>query len=135
MFKLMEHLLAIQNYQLNARGHTPEALAEMKQRRSEVPAPILAHFDRMIARGKKGLAAVRDGVCTECHLRLTTGKLADLAAAKDIWLCDNCGRYLYLPAAEKVDANAIPKSKPLPGKRPAAKTARPGARNHSRMIS
>jgi predicted nucleic acid-binding Zn-ribbon protein len=123
MRKIMEHLLAIQNYQLNARGHTPAVLAEIAQRRAEVPAPVLAHFERMIARGKKGVAVVRDGVCTECHLRLTTGKLARLAADTDIWLCDNCGRYLYLSEAEKVGVVAIPSAKPLPVKRPAVKTA------------
>ena len=124
MRKIMEHLLAIQNHQLNARGHTPAVLAEMEQRRAEVPAPVLAHFERMIARGKKGVAAVRDGVCTECHLRLTTGKLANLAAGTDIWLCDNCGRYLYFSAAEKVGRSVIPSAKPLPGKRPVVKMAR-----------
>jgi len=123
MRKIMEHLLAIQNYQLNARGHTPAVLAEIAQRRAEVPAPVLAHFERMIARGKKGVAVVRDGVCTECHLRLTTGKLARLAADTDIWLCDNCGRYLYLSEAEKAGMSVIQAAKPLPVKRKAVKTA------------
>jgi predicted nucleic acid-binding Zn-ribbon protein len=125
MRNIMEHLLAIQNYQLNVRRHSPAVLAEIKQRRAEVPAPILAHFERMIARGKKGVAVVRDGVCTDCHLRLTTGKLANLAADNDIWLCDNCGRYLYLPEAEKAGAAVIPAAKPRPAKRPAVKTAHP----------
>ena len=121
MRKIMEHLLAIQNYQLNARGHTP-VLAEIEQRRAEVPAPVLAHFERMIARGKKGVAVVRDGVCTECHLRLTTGKLANLAADNDIWLCDNCGRYLYLSEAEKVSMSAAPSAASGPLKRAVKKT-------------
>jgi hypothetical protein len=118
----MEHLLAIQNDQLNPRGHRPAGLAELEQRRAEVPVPVLAHFERMTARGKKGVSLVRDGVCTECHLRLTTGKLANLAADTDICLCDNCGRYLYLSAAEKVAAVAIPAAKPRPAKRTVKKT-------------
>lgn len=123
MRKIMEHLLAIQNYRLNARRHSPAVLAEIEQRRANVPAPILAHFERMVARGKKGVAVVRDGVCTDCHLRLTTGKLANLAADNDIWLCDNCGRYLYLPEAEKAGAAEIPAVKPPRAKRPPAKAA------------
>jgi len=122
MRKIMEHLLALQNYQFNARGRSPAVLAEIEQRRAEVPAPVLAHFERMIARGKKGVAVVRDGVCTECHLRLTAGKLARLAADTDIWLCDNCGRYLYLSEAEKVGVVATLSAKPLPVKRLAVKT-------------
>ena len=127
MRKIMEHLLAIQNYELNARKHTPAVLAELAQRRAEVPAPVLAHFERMLARGKKGVAVVRDGVCTECHLRLTTGKLANLAADNDICLCDNCGRYLYLSEAEKAGMSAVPSAKPSPVKRRAVKTPRPAA--------
>jgi predicted nucleic acid-binding Zn-ribbon protein len=122
MRKVMEHLLALQNFQLNARWHSPVVLAEMEQRRAEVAPPILAHFERMIARGKKGVAVVRDGVCTECHLRVTTGKLANLSAGNDIWLCDNCGRYLYLPEAEKLGSSATSSAKSLPVKRPAGKT-------------
>jgi predicted nucleic acid-binding Zn-ribbon protein len=101
MLKIMEHMLALQNFQLNAHLQSPAVLAEVEQRRAAVPPPILAHFDRLLARGKKAVAVIRDGVCTECHLRVTTGKLANLSANNDIWLCDNCGRYLYLPEAEQ----------------------------------
>lgn len=117
MRRIMEHLLALQNFRLNGRGQSPAVLAEMEQRRAAVPPPILARFERMVARGKKGVAVVRDGVCTECHLQVTTGKLANLAADNDIWLCDNCGRYLYLPESEKVGLATIPSAASLPVER------------------
>lgn len=72
-------------------GDSPESL-ELRQ---TIPAPILGHYDRLRARGKKGVAVVRNGVCGECHLRVPIGVLANLVHRSDIQLC-NCGRYLYL---------------------------------------
>ena len=122
MRKIMEHLLALQNFQFNARGQSLVVQAEVAQRRAEVPTPVLAHFDRMVARGKKGVAVVRDGVCTACHMRITTGKLVNLAAESDICLCDNCGRYLYLPEAEKVVLSATSSAPSGPVKKPLKRT-------------
>ncbi len=122
MRKIMEHLLALQNFQFNARGQSLVVQAEVAQRRAEVPTPVLAHFDRMAARGKKGVAVVRHGVCTACHMQITTGKLSNLAAGSDICLCDNCGRYLYLPEAEKVALSATQSSPSGPVNQPLKRT-------------
>jgi len=51
---------------------------------------------------------VRNGVCTECHLRVAIGALADLAHATDIQVCGNCGRYLYLPPQETAAPAVLP---------------------------
>lgn len=69
--------------------------AASREIRSTIPAPILGHYDRLRARGKKGVAMVRNGVCGECHMRAPIGVLANLIHRSDIQLC-NCGRYLYL---------------------------------------
>jgi NMD protein affecting ribosome stability and mRNA decay len=61
------------------------------------------------------VAIVRNGVCTECHLKVAIGALASLAHETDIQLCGNCGRYLFLPAQEPVLAAAL---------HPLARTAR-----------
>lgn len=122
MRKIMEHLLALQNLHFNAPKLSPTVLAKVRQRRAEVPSPVLAHFERLTARGKRGVAIVRDGICTECHLRITTGKLASLSTNKDICLCDNCGRYLYLPETESTGLNAMLF---LPENRPIKKTSPP----------
>ena len=97
MRKIMDQLLALKKLELNGRAKSSASQPEAKQLREQVPAPILAHYDRLMTRGKKGVALARNGVCSECHLRITGGKLLDLSAAKDVQLCDNCGRYLYLP--------------------------------------
>ncbi len=108
MRKIMDQLLALQKLELNSRAKSSAPQPEAKQLREQVPAPILAHYDRLMARGKKGVAIARNGVCSECHLRITGGKLLDLSAGKDVQLCDNCGRYLYLPPETTTSPVATP---------------------------
>lgn len=101
----MESLFALQQIQFSGRAHTADGEAESLKLRAAVPAPILAHYDRLAVRGRKGVALVRNGVCGECHLRIPVGKLANLSSATDVQLCDNCGRYLHQP----VEASGTPK--------------------------
>lgn len=99
MRKIMDRLLALQTLQFAARGSKAASQAELEKLRAEIPPPILAHHERLVVRGKKGVALARNGVCSECHLRITGSKLVGLTAGANIQLCDNCGRYLYLPEA------------------------------------
>ncbi len=80
-----------------------------------MPAQILGHYDRLVARGKKGVAVVRNQVCTGCHMRLPIGTINTLMQGNDIQLCDTCGRYLYLPdPAESQFVENIAATKPAP---------------------
>jgi predicted nucleic acid-binding Zn-ribbon protein len=65
--------------------------------RKKIPQPILDHYDRLTARGKKGVAVVRHQVCTGCHMRIPLGAILTLMHEEDIQTCENCGRYLVLP--------------------------------------
>lgn len=71
------------------------------QLRGEVPGALLAHFDRLVLRGKRAVAKVRHGVCGECHMRLPSGVAASLAQAEDVVLCETCSCYL-LPSLEEI---------------------------------
>lgn len=109
MHKIMDRLLTVQKLQFDARAQTAASKAEAEKLRAEVPPPILAHYDRLAVRGKKGVALVRNGVCSECHLRLTGAKVIGLSAApNEIHLCDNCGRYLHLPETPTALPDATP---------------------------
>ena len=83
--------------------------------RSQIPAQILGHYDRLVVRGKKGVAVVRNQVCSGCHMKLPIGTINTLMQGTDIRLCDSCGRYLYLPdpAETQFLENAVA-SKPAP---------------------
>jgi predicted nucleic acid-binding Zn-ribbon protein len=98
MRKCMATLLALQSLELGGRKAGKDA--ERGRLRAEIPEPVLGHFDRLLARGKKGVSVIRNGVCTECHLRVPIGTLVTLARGADIQLCGNCGRYLHLPDEE-----------------------------------
>ena len=89
--------------------------ARKAELRALIPAQILAHYDRLVVRGKKGVAVVRNQVCTGCHMRLPIGTINTLMQGADIQLCDTCGRYLYLPdAAETEFLERVAATKPAP---------------------
>jgi predicted nucleic acid-binding Zn-ribbon protein len=88
--------------------------------RGNIPPQILYHYDRLAARGKKGVSLVRDQVCTGCHMRLPIAVINTLMRGSDIQLCDTCGRYLCL--AEQRPEPAAEQSQPA---RSARKTRKP----------
>jgi hypothetical protein len=68
-----------------------------------VPAPILAHFLRLVEHDRYGGAVVRHGVCSGCHLRLSASQAAALVNSDDLHLCENCSCYLLLPPEEHAE--------------------------------
>lgn len=123
MNELLQNLLKLQALEFNETTEKDPA-ARIEELRKLVPLPILGHFDRLIARGKKGVAIVRNQVCAGCHMKLPIGTINTLMQGQDIQLCDSCGRYLYLPDpaeaqfVEKIEA-AKPTAKPRKRKAPA----------------
>lgn len=114
MNDLLTNLLKLQDLDFAAIPDK-NADASREELRARVPQPILGHYDRLVARGKKGVAVVRNQVCTGCHMRLPIGTINTLMQGQDIQLCDTCGRYLVLaePEASKPEEPA-PKTKPTP---------------------
>src|SRR5215470_10017887 len=128
MNDLLTNLLKLQALDF-ADTPAKDAEAQREELRSRVPQPILGHYNRLVARGKKGVAVVRNQVCTGCHMRLPIGTINTLMQNHDIQLCDTCGRYLYLaeepaPAADE-SAPVATEAKPKRRKRksPAPATA------------
>jgi hypothetical protein len=87
------NLLKLQTIEFGNEKPGDKLIADL---RAQIPEPILGHYDRLRARDKKGVALVRNQVCTGCHMRLPIGVIATLMQDRDIQLCDSCGRYLYL---------------------------------------
>ncbi len=114
MNDLLTNLLKLQALEFNDVVDT-NVEKEKEQLRSLIPAQILGHHDRLIARGKKSVAVVRNQVCTGCHMRLPIGSINTLMQGTDIQLCDTCGRYLYLPdPAESQFVENVAAAKPAP---------------------
>jgi hypothetical protein len=116
MNELLQSLILLQSLEFGEikDKHAENTVAEL---RGKIPAQILGHYDRLVVRGKKGVAVVRDQVCTGCHMRLPMGVIMTLMHGHDIQLCDTCGRYLYLSGPAEAKA-----PEPVPSPKPAKKT-------------
>lgn len=112
MNTLLQNLLRLQaiDFGESAEELSERALAEL---RGSIPEPIRGHYDRLVARGKKGVALVRNQVCTGCHMRVPIGTINTLMHARDIQLCGSCGRYLCLAEiAQAIEPAPAPASPP-----------------------
>ena len=66
---------------------------------SKIDADLLDQFERLFnSKGDAAIVAVEHGVCTGCHMKVTTATAAQVKAGKEIVSCENCGRILYLGA-------------------------------------
>jgi hypothetical protein len=112
MKELLQSLIQLQSLEFvgDEKGNRE---ADMAKLRAKIPSQILAHSDRLVARGKKGLAAVRGQVCSGCHMQVPLGVVMTLKHGEDIQLCESCGRYLYLPPAVETKV-AEPAASPKP---------------------
>lgn len=104
MSTTIETLYELQGLLLQKKAATAKQEARIRELRATVPSPILAHFDRLIAQRRKGVALVRGGVCGGCHLRVSAAMAAGLVWPDDISLCENCGCYLMLSPEESIAA-------------------------------
>ena len=111
MKTIMQNLLTLQSLECG-QIQDPNIAAMIAELRRQLAPAILLHYDRFRVRGKKGLVAVRNQVCTGCHMRVPIGIIMTIKRQTDIQLCESCGRYLYLPeeepAAVKVAATVKP---------------------------
>jgi predicted nucleic acid-binding Zn-ribbon protein len=89
----------------------------IKKLRAKIPPQILAHYDRLVVRGKKGVAAVRNHVCTGCHMQVPLAVTMTLMHGDDIQICESCGRYLYLATPAETPKAVRRKKAAAAGKR------------------
>ena len=123
MKNVSENLLALQNLELGPAS--PEADRRIEALRKKVPESILIQFDRWLARSRKAVAVVRNGVCCECHIGVAVGILGALTFGEEIQRCGNCGRFLYLPEDEPfISSGPAPQTKVAPHRRKKASHAR-----------
>jgi len=75
-------------------------LQRLTRERSELAGKIeedlLARFERLFkSKGDAAIVAIEHGVCTGCHMKVTTATASQVRAGKEIVSCENCGRILY----------------------------------------
>ncbi len=71
-------------------------IRERAARAVEIEAPLLAVYER-IFEGRRGRAVVPvlDGSCQGCYMQITPQKANDVHKDDRIYICDNCGRFLF----------------------------------------
>lgn len=121
MNAVLQNLLKLQAIDF-AETKNATSEAQGKELRAQIPQPILSHYERLVARGKKGVALVRNHTCTGCYMRQPLGKITTLMRGEDIQLCDSCGRYLYLPPEVETPMAEQPAAAPKAAKTPRRKT-------------
>ena len=105
MNSILQNLLKLQALEF---GETADKSVEAQtaELRGNIPQPIISHYERLRVRGKKGVAVVRNQVCTGCHMHVPIGQITVLMRGEDVQLCESCGRYLYLPNLAETEALA-----------------------------
>ena len=108
----LQHLFELQSLELDQKVQ-PENQARIAALRTKIPQPMLSHYDRFAIRGKKGVALVRNQVCTGCHMRMPLGVVLELSRNGEPRLCDNCRRYLYLAKEAAPEVLVAPLKAPV----------------------
>ena len=123
MNELLQNLVKLQSIEFDEITEK-SAGATVEELRAKIPPQILGHYDRLVARGKKGVTGVRNQVCTGCHMRVPIAVVTTLMHDTDIQLCENCGRYLFLLPEPPAEAEPAEKLKPAKrGRKPKKPTA------------
>ncbi len=69
---------------------------ERSELAGKIDEDLLASFERLFkSKGDAAVVAIEHGVCTGCHMKVTTATAAQVKAGKEIVSCENCGRILY----------------------------------------
>jgi len=62
----------------------------------KIDEDLLGRFERLFkSKGDAAIVAIEHGVCTGCHMKVTSATAASARAGKEIVSCENCGRILY----------------------------------------
>ena len=63
---------------------------------AKIDEDLLGRFERLFkSKGDAAVVAIEHGVCTGCHMKVTSATAASARAGKEIVSCENCGRILY----------------------------------------
>ena len=88
---------------LDQKAKTLEARLEDLAREREqlagaVEEDVLYHYERLFSsKGDAAVVAVEHGVCTGCHMKVTTQTAVRAKSDNEIVSCEQCGRILYAP--------------------------------------
>jgi len=68
--------------------------------RSELDQSLVERFDRFMERYGFAVAEVKNGVCMGCYINVATGMGSSIQGSDDIYVCENCGKFLVASQSE-----------------------------------
>jgi uncharacterized protein len=73
-----------------------ELTAERATLAGGIDEEVMEHYQRLFAsKGDAAVVAVEHGVCTGCHMKVTTQTAVRARSGNEIVSCEQCGRILY----------------------------------------
>jgi len=91
-------LYKLQKIEQQRKKARKEKLKELKRQailiREELDTSLLDRYDRLMERYGFAVAEVEDGACQGCYINVATGMSSAIEGSNDIYVCENCGKYL-----------------------------------------
>ena len=72
----------------------------------KIDQEILFKFERIIQRNSEGIVAVKNGVCTGCHMILPANFANEVREGENIKFCPYCSRILYYEELSEDEAES-----------------------------
>ena len=91
-------LWKLQDIEIKMKKADKTKKAELQKKaaliRDELDVDLLDRFDRLMERYGFAVAEMGDGVCQGCYINVATGMRSSIAGSNDIYVCENCGKFL-----------------------------------------
>ncbi len=88
--------------------------AAIEKIKNRVPEHLAQRVEDYLQRDKLALVSGDNGICGGCHLRLPNGVVNSIAFNNSLFICENCGCFVYAQAIESPnDSSALPLSQDI----------------------
>ncbi len=98
-------LKKLQEIELKKKKGTKEQQREIQKQaamiREELDRDLVSRFDRLMERYGFAVADAIDGVCQSCNINISTQMYSAMEGSNDIYVCENCGKYLVSAKKKK----------------------------------
>ncbi len=99
-------LMKLQKIEIKKRKAKKEQRKELKSQagliREELDEALIDRFDRLMQRYGFAVVEVESGACQGCNINMATGMSAAIEGSNDIYICENCGKFLIAAKKKKI---------------------------------
>ena len=93
---ISRQLVDLEEKSKTLEGRLKELEKEKAELSTKIDEDLLDRFNRLFeSKGDAAIVAIEHGICTGCHMKVTTATAMAAKAGKEIVSCEQCGRILY----------------------------------------